>query len=877
VPGNLVFYDGNVISQTETAVTCYPQVESEVAKITDSLKRNPKDPGALSKRGELRLYQGDLPGAVADLRDALHNRPSTDLLPKIRTKLYVTLTELLTNDFPAGKEYLAEYKELCKLSIPDNLTGEERQKLESEQRRRQAGYLCLYAGGREREGRLLDAFQAYLEYGALAEARELVPVINESAVRTRPDLWAQGRIAAMIAKATPEQRKPLEEEIARRWKLVQEDKDPESLRRFVAAFGSLFAAGREARLRLAERLMEQNAYLEAELQLEQLSLQRDDPKIAGRAVEALARMWARKGLMEDASHYYRILGRDFAKVVIRDGKTGAQLLAELATDKRFWPYLDEMVPALAGGDLNVTMLPGRGVPLVSSFLPYEPKTDLLPFYQRYTLASSLSNYNGMFSFQFKLLDRDTGEQLWNVSAPATKATYMPFGVNNSRFPFYTKGHLAVLYIGHTVCALDLIERKKLWDRDLVSQDRFAGEQPWMTATLTLDEEGGLRLNSAQNGTTEKLGQIGPVTASYVCLRTQDGLTALDPVKGTVLWTKTDLGTHTQIFGDDNHVFLVDVRDDGRVGATRAIRGMDGVAVDVPDFAGPYQHRIGRQHILGGKLLVSEHEPTGGLVLRLYDIATGRDLYKKTLSPDAVILRNEDPYLAGMVEPSGKVTVVDLHTCREIFHAAVDTEYLEKVKDGLLLQDDRLFYVVLNRPNDPAQGVQGPWSNVTMLRTAPVNGEMYAFWRDTAKVHWHNPVEHQMVLLEQFADLPMIIFTAKFNENVKNGPPGLQTPTTETLSWNKSTGKLIYPKPELNDKHLQSQVLSQGQFHTLRIDRQNGIIDLISHQMRLRHYVGANATAGLDKAPVSTPSFWDMQQPRPVVGPLQPVRPKLGGQ
>ena len=45
----------------------------------------------------------------------------------------------------------------------------------------------------------------------LAEARELVPVVNESSVRTRPDLWAQGRIAVMIAKATPEQRKPLSE------------------------------------------------------------------------------------------------------------------------------------------------------------------------------------------------------------------------------------------------------------------------------------------------------------------------------------------------------------------------------------------------------------------------------------------------------------------------------------------------------------------------------------------------------------------------------------------------------------------------------------------------------------------------------------------
>src|SRR5205807_9321668 len=215
-------------------------------------------------------------------------------------------------------------KELCKVPIPEGVTGEERQRLEGDQRRRQANYLCLFAEGSEREGRLLEAFQAYLEFGNLAEAKELVAVLHESAVRARPDLWAQGRIAVMLAKATPEQRKPVEEEIARRWKAVQVDKDPEALRRFVSAFGSLFATGRAARLKLAERLVEENAYLEAELQLEQLSLQREDIQIAGRAVDGLARLCARKGLMEDAAHFYHILARDFATVVVRNGKTGKE-------------------------------------------------------------------------------------------------------------------------------------------------------------------------------------------------------------------------------------------------------------------------------------------------------------------------------------------------------------------------------------------------------------------------------------------------------------------------------------------------------------------------------------------------------------------------
>jgi len=111
-------------------------------------------------------------------------------------------------------------------------------------------------------------------------------------------------------------------------------------------------------------------------------------------------------------------------------------------------------------------------------------------------------------------------------------------------------------------------------------------------------------------------------------------------------------------------------------------------------------------MLGGKLLVSENDPTGSLVLRLYDIASGQDLYRTMLAPDAIVLKSEEADLTGVVEANGKVRVIDLAAHKEIFHAAVATEHLEKVTDGLLLQDDRNFYVILNKPNDAAQGVLG---------------------------------------------------------------------------------------------------------------------------------------------------------------------------
>src|SRR5262249_46848933 len=144
-----------------------------------------------------------------------------------------------------------------------------------------------------------------------------------------PDVWASGRIAAMVLAATPEQRAPLEKQIAKAWDDVRKAGDAERLRQFVTMFGSLFEVGREARLQLAERLIEENnknSLLEAERPLLLPRGQRDEPRRAARAVEALARLMTRQGMLEDAAHYYRVLGKEFAKVEVRDGKTGADLL-----------------------------------------------------------------------------------------------------------------------------------------------------------------------------------------------------------------------------------------------------------------------------------------------------------------------------------------------------------------------------------------------------------------------------------------------------------------------------------------------------------------------------------------------------------------------
>src|SRR5581483_8708891 len=159
--GNLIFADGELVSETTTGVAAFPELKRMLSEIDRRLTQNPNDPIGLTERGELYLDKGDLGKAVADLRTALGHQPPADTRTKARGKLYEALTDLLQNDFPTAEKYLDEYKELCKVEVPADADPALKARLADEQVRREVSYLSLLGRGRERQGRLLDAFAAY--------------------------------------------------------------------------------------------------------------------------------------------------------------------------------------------------------------------------------------------------------------------------------------------------------------------------------------------------------------------------------------------------------------------------------------------------------------------------------------------------------------------------------------------------------------------------------------------------------------------------------------------------------------------------------------------------------------------------------------------
>lgn len=855
-PGNLVFHEetGTVVSLTPNSVVAYPQLTVRLELADKAVNEDPNNADKLITRGELRLADGQVHKAVEDLRSALAFNPPEPVKLRGKARLYDAYTDLFQVDFDkASGLYLDDYRELCKVTD------------QQEEQQRLARYFRTVGQGRESQGDLVAAFQMYRQFGGLPINQEGVAAIDDPMHKIPVSVWLRGRVGTMIAAATPVQRDPLEKKIAEEWKLVRAKDDVNAIRSFVDMFDVPFEVGREARLELARAIVDRKdrqSFLEAELNLQQLLVgkMRNEPQVGGRALAELARLEERKGTSEAmrlAADYYDELKEKFAAAAVRAGKTGADLYDELATDKRFLPHLGGSGPLWLQAKIAARELPGGKADSIQYM--FQPRGDLNPLLNSQRLLIDTANPNQP---QLRLLDLGSNEVRWstNLSSVPSNIQVVQYLLQqaqsnmayhpNARYRFYqVKGHLAAFQFGTMAYCLDLDNPRILWQFNLLEANNTANfnlPPNMVIQQVTPDQDGVMQLflwNQLTGArTTNRIGYVAAVQASYVALLTQKGLIVVDPLRGNRLWTKMDVPVNAEIWGDEQHIYLV---GGGGAGAGIVLRASDGTPVKTPDFSVHYQNRL---RTVGNNIIAAAKDATG-VTLRNYDILAGKDVWTRNFKAGSVVLQTEDPALAGAIEPEGRIVALDAETGADLLDANVVQQRISKadlknLQNPLLLQDRENFYLALNQEVDSGRIAGGIIANnfASGQRCSVVNGWFMAFHKKAGKYAngtafkvgefaWHSyaPIANQMIVLDQFDKLPVILFTARYNELLQGGAGGSRS-VTNTQSLSKRTGKMIWapadPQPGSN----------VTQFYNFNVNVKAGTINMIGSGGTMQHYI-----------------------------------------
>jgi len=314
------------------------------------------------------------------------------------------------------------------------------------------------------------------------------------------------------------------------------------------------------------------------------------------------------------------------------------------------------------------------------------------------------------------------------------------------------------------------------------------------------------------------------------------MTAVDPVTGRTLWTRADVDSRAHVFGDDEHIFVVNMGENNTAAGTRVFRAYDGVSLKgVPDFSNLYEKR---QRVMGRNLLAADVDGKGTITMRIYDILTGKDLFKQTYPSGSVQMQSEDPGLAGVVTPPEKdgegkaVRIIDVVKQREVVSLKMDDpKHGSNPESVHLLSDADRLYVAFNSRDNAKVGPGGVQPNYRPgqgMRSVPVNGEVYCFDRVSGKRQWYmagdSAVHNQHLILTNFEEVPCLFFTSRYTEI--DGQFRQPRQVAKAFAVFKHNGKMWW-MPNTNHE------VEQGlYFHSVTMDHRTGRVELTGDSKRI---------------------------------------------
>ena len=537
------------------------------------------------------------------------------------------------------------------------------------------------------------------------------------------------------------------------------------MQQFLDYFGNQPSAA-SARGELISRLKEAGRLLDAELAIWDGVPSAEAADRAAAAVR-VAELLGQAGRGDAAALCYAWLGRQFAEVACGDGKTGKQLFEAHAQDEAVAKLLSRREPVWPVGNVEVVSRPAKN-PRNDGFVQSgtELRGDFGPFFADVQLSVDASGR--------ALLGRDAcGREQWRVALPQDNTGL----INPAWIRARANGHLLLVALGGRVVAIDGLTSgaggapRLLWSRNVNGPDDSTAEMHGLQGRIAL-------IPMAQfpgqfgpwNG---KWGPQGPLCHRYVCFQRMHSLVAVDAQTGDVLWVRQDVPSSCELFGDEEHVFVISPDQE----EARLLRAADGEVLGTRDVPRPTARRQtapgGEEKVTFSRLdesclaafgrrLLLWRSDRSDRELVLYDLLESRDAWppRKFAAGAHAAMAGEEA--VGIMEPNGHFVLVGLPDGRTIADLKLEAEP-SLLEMSLLPIGDQYFLLTSSTPSKPLS--IGPVAN-SVTRQPIQRGRLYAIDKQ-GKLQWKEPaaIKYQMLLSNQPAGLPVLVFACNNWEQV----------------------------------------------------------------------------------------------------------------
>ncbi len=720
VPGNLVCYRGNVISQGTGGVEAFYQLDALKKQIEQTLRRQPDDPDALALHGEILLDSGKLAEAVDTLRRSY--KLAQD--PKTRELLREALLDGLRQDFKASRSSAAQIEQL--IDRPDQ----------------RAEYLQLMAAGLQASGQWQAALEHYVKLIELDQDHHRLERVDRSR-SVRWDRRIRGELTELREAAPAEVKAEIDRMVEARLAAAVEATGPEPLGRFLDYFAD-HPIARQAREHLVRRLKQADRLLEAEFVLREMERSAEPEGVAAAVVE-LAALLREARLPKDAAVCYKRLRDELADVVCPGGKTGRQLVEALPDDDPVKKWLGP-APSWPAGLVETKKVKTR-TPRSSSqgSFALDYLGNRAPFFSDKRVEFNQSRRVAV--------GRDGyGNRLWETAlAQRNNRHGFPFNRGWSRVA--ARGHLLLLSMGYKVIAIDALRDgspERLWSQDLI-EPVFTGSKPPLPRIAAINNMPfGMPAFHMMRRYANTISSLGAVTDRYACYWRFRSCVAADPLTGEVLWIRRDVTPGSALLGDDQYVFAAP--PDGT--EAMVFQAADGKLLGKRKVPSPEY----RKAILGRNVLVWRLEDNRQ-VLDFFDPWQQKSLWPpRKFSPEAKLWVAGEQAV-GVFEPDGHFVLVALSDGRTIVDAKLEPE--DPLSEIFVLAlGDQYILVTHSRPANMG-GIRQPNPVPRVLSRPIIRGRAYAFDRQGKKL-WPEPVaiENQQLPLTQPEQLPIVTFACQ---------------------------------------------------------------------------------------------------------------------